>query len=132
MSIAAVSGDWIGYYNYGDSGPHHNMELVLHFQDGIISGYGIDDVGKFSICGQIICESLNWIKSYKKHSVLYDGNFENNRVWGTWTTSLCEGGFLLWPRNGGKEGQSDNLESNPIADELPILAPFCRNRQRTP
>jgi hypothetical protein len=44
------SGPWVGFYNCGP-GDRHRMDLHLTFADGIVTGDGNDDVGRFLIRG---------------------------------------------------------------------------------
>jgi len=59
------SGDWIGFYAYGDSQAHHTMELNLSFAGSLIAGRGIDDIGMFSINqANAICTLHSYITSF--------------------------------------------------------------------
>jgi hypothetical protein len=121
-----LSGDWIGYYNYGSQQTRHHMELNLQFQGSVISGGGMDDVGRFSISGCILGLDVSWTKSYQSHSVEYQGSLDNNRIWGTWIIVFEHGGFLIWPRNGGDGGQRERPEAKPIEKEWLIGFPFAQ------
>jgi hypothetical protein len=95
-----LSGDWIGHYNYGDSQALHTMEMNLSFVDNLLSGHGIDDVGRFTIIGTHNGESCSWTKTYSTHGIEYEGSLEEGRIWGTWHVGWTRGGFMIWPRKG--------------------------------
>ncbi len=99
------SGPWTGFYNYGP-GDRHRMDLELTFANGIMSGTGSDDVGRFRIKGRYDASAgeCHWTKSYLgAHDVYYRGFREGKGIWGTWEITIhSHGGFHIWPRNAGE------------------------------
>lgn len=99
------SGEWEGFYTYalGVSATQHPMTFFLEFWNGIISGYGNDEIDVFSWRGKynkaiMTCEI---IKFYATYSVDYKGYIDENGIWGTWTikNSDKKGGFHVWNKN---------------------------------
>lgn len=95
------SGDWEGFYTYrtNGGGQRHRKRCVLHFSDGMVTGHGTDDIGAFSWQGTYDTEALtcSLTKTYPTHEVAYQGQVDENGIWGTWSIGLWSGGFHLWP-----------------------------------
>lgn len=97
------SGEWEGFYTYHD-GPdaaRHMMSFVLHFQNNIVTGHGSDDIASFIWRGHYNKENLRcqMTKHYDTHTVFYDGNVDENGIWGMWTIGgYLRGGFHIWPK----------------------------------
>ena len=85
------------------------MQLHLTFSQGILSGDGNDDVGRFLIKGRYDAPSreCHWTKSYVgAHDVFYRGFREGKGIWGTWEITIQHhGGFHIWPRDAGEGEQ---------------------------
>lgn len=86
--------------------------MCLSFQDGIIRGEGLDDIGYFSVTGFYDAETrqCRWHKKYSSHTIYYNGFNDNNRIWGTWEEPAFlwnKGGFQLWP-----EGYSEAVSES--------------------
>lgn len=117
------SGEWEGFYKYTFTFlPKGEMSFLLHFENGIITGTGSDDVGAFSWRGTYDKEELRcqMTKKYGTHSVFYDGHVDENGIWGTWKLSdFTKGGFHIWPKKGGEEEEEEEV----VAEEEvePIL-----------
>lgn len=121
------SGPWVGFYNYFP-GDRHRMDLDLVFKDGSLDGFGVDDVGQFTIKGSYDAASreCSWIKTYPgSHSVYYQGYREGKGIWGRWEIAHnCHGGFHIWPRTAGEaddmalEQEKSESESNAAPVEL--------------
>jgi len=81
------------------------MQLHLAFANGVMSGDGNDDVGRFLIKGRYDSQSAecHWTKSYVgAHDVFYRGFREGKGIWGTWEIGILNhGGFHIWPRQAG-------------------------------
>jgi hypothetical protein len=122
------SGRWTGFFLQAQ-GPHpgkHQMELLLTFRQGSITGEGRDWVGKFVIKGRYATGDgkCHWSKRYLgKHDVFYQGYNEGKGIWGTWEIPpaqnmgmLFRGGFHIWP-----EGMADP-SGNQLTEEadLPV------------
>ena len=98
------SGDWEGFYTYS-SGPDaekHHMTMQLNFRAGIVTGTGQDDIAPFTWKGtydtnNFVCQL---IKSYQTHPVSYNGQVDENGIWGTWQLDFVSGGFHIWPKKG--------------------------------
>ena len=122
------SGRWTGFF-LQTQGPHpgkHQMELLLNFRQGSMTGEGRDWVGKFVIKGRYATGDgkCHWSKRYLgKHDVFYQGYNEGKGIWGTWEIPpaqnmgmLFRGGFHIWP-----EGMADP-SGNHLTEEadLPV------------
>ena len=101
------SGDWEGFYIYqqGPGSDQHKMEMRLNFENGIISGSGSDDVAAHSWRGNYDLKSMSCelTKNYPSHSVRYQGNIDENGIWGNWQLNIWQGGFHIWPKKQKEE-----------------------------
>ena len=100
------SGEWEGFYLDPRVPGKGQMNLFLHFSDGLVTGRGTDPVGGFSFSGHYNAEGLFCVmtKSYATHEVFYDGRADENGIWGTWSIQGdFSGGFHIWPKKIGKE-----------------------------
>ena len=128
------SGPWVGFYNYRP-GDRHRMELALSFADGVMTGDGNDDVGRFLVEGRFDLPGgeCHWTKSYiGAHQVSYRGFREGKGIWGTWEISLfAHGGFKIWPRTtaDGETQRETAEQTEPVeAIEEPAAAPLvCKS-----
>ena len=116
------SGPWTGFYNY-HPGDRHRMDLHLSFANGLISGEGNDDVGRFLIKGRYDASNgeCHWTKSYiGRHDVFYRGFREGKGIWGTWEIKLfSRGGFHIWPRHAGEgEKETESAETGQPVDAI--------------
>lgn len=108
------SGEWEGFYCYNFEPTQHKMEIKLFFDDGVISGSGIDDVLPFIWKGTYDLDNLKVTmeKIYATHNVFYDGDVDENGIWGVWNmyhlanamvkdhpimNRYIKGGFHIWP-----------------------------------
>lgn len=97
------SGPWLGFWIQKPIPPgKHEMELHLHFRDGLMTGDGRDWVGKFTIRGSydVTTGACRWIKQYVgRHAVQYVGYNEGKGIWGRWeiASERLHGGFCIWP-----------------------------------
>lgn len=100
------SGKWVGFYLDKRMPGKHQMETVLTFADGILTGAGRDRVGAFTFKGtyDLADGKCEWVKQYiSAHSIDYRGFNEGKGIWGTWDyATLVTGGFHIWP-----EGMAD-------------------------
>ena len=118
------SGPWVGFYNY-QPGDRHRMQLNLTFTNGVISGDGNDDIGRFLIKGRYDCQvsECYWTKTYLgAHDVFYRGFRERKGIWGTWEItsqqSVMRGGFHIWPKGmPDPTGQTLSAEADLPAQE---------------
>lgn len=95
------SGKWRGFYNYVPGGIHHEMEMELNFENGVIKGKGKDDIGDFVIHGKYDENSgyCEWIKKYvNAHEVFYWGYRDDLAIYGQWKIKTSRGGFYISPR----------------------------------
>jgi hypothetical protein len=116
------SGPWTGFYNY-QPGDRHRMELGLTFANGVMSGDGVDDVGRFLINGRYDAASheCHWTKTYVgAHDVYYRGFREGKGIWGTWEIRILDhGGFHIWPRGMGEgETRAESAEAEAPVDAV--------------
>jgi len=97
------------------------MELTLTFANGVMSGDGVDDVGRFLIKGKYDAGSREcyWTKSYLGgHDVFYRGFREGKGIWGTWEIRIqYHGGFHIWPRGAG-EGNTEAASAEEPVDAI--------------
>lgn len=120
------SGPWTGYFLQPLLPGRHQMDLLLTFRHGQMTGEGRDWVGEFLIRGQYKLEdgTCHWTKRYVgKHDVFYKGYNEGKGIWGTWEIpaegSHWKGGFHIWP-----EGMPDPTGGHlSTAAELPVEEP---------
>jgi hypothetical protein len=116
------SGPWTGFYNY-QPGDRHRMDLALTFANGLMSGDGADDIGRFLIKGRydtVNCECY-WTKTYVgAHDVFYRGFREGKGIWGTWEITIQQhGGFHIWPRAAGRgEEHAESAETAAPVDAI--------------
>src|SRR5882757_4722682 len=93
------------------------MQLHLTFANGVISGDGNDDIGRFLIKGRYDSQTAesHWTKTYVgAHDVFYRGFREGKGIWGTWEIAIHNhGGFHIWPRGAG-EGESDSQTAEQV------------------
>lgn len=116
------SGPWTGFYNYRP-GDRHRMDLALTFANGLMSGDGTDDIGRFLIKGRYDAANREcyWTKSYiGAHDVYYRGFREGKGIWGTWEITIQQhGGFHIWPKAvGEEEAQVANAEAQAPVDAI--------------
>ncbi len=110
------SGEWEGFYCYDNTPLQHKMFIELTFKKGKISGSGIDDIDPFTWKGDYSLDTFKiaMIKTYSTHTVNYQGDIDENGIWGMWnfTESSREyrGGFHIWPKKQKSEENSEALE----------------------
>ena len=80
-----MSGSWSGWYE--QCGARHVMNVNLQIDcNGNISGSGCDDVGAFTVNGNVNqCNQVNFTKQYCGHAVYYNGIRNCNVISGNWT-----------------------------------------------
>ena len=95
------SGPWRGFFLMDHWPGRHQMELILTFRQGVITGEGRDFVGTFLIRGRYNLDDgkCHWTKRYiGKHAVAYQGYNEGKGIWGLWEIPPnWRGGFHIWP-----------------------------------
>ena len=111
------SGYWSGFYVYRNDPKRHEMQIMLDFKNGVITGDGQDDVGAFTFKGTYDLNSMTcqFIKFYSRHSINYQGQIDENGIWGKWfnvvnkppqmneevfkaiVNEMGSGGFHIWP-----------------------------------
>jgi hypothetical protein len=105
------SGKWTGFFLQRLIPGRHQMELILTFHQGTMTGEGRDWVGEFLIRGRYDTSDgrCHWTKRYVgKHDVFYEGFNEGKGIWGHWEITASSeyprqhGGFHIWP-----EGMTD-------------------------
>jgi hypothetical protein len=102
------SGKWVGFFLDKRMPGRHQMELLLTFAVGRMSGEGRDRVGKFTIEGhyEVTDGKCDFVKRYVKgHAVRYKGFNEGKGIWGTWELESATGGFHIWPEAMGDPTQ---------------------------
>jgi len=125
------SGKWIGFFLQPALPPgRHDMELLLTFRQGRLTGEGRDCVGQFVVQGTYELGSgrCEWIKQYVgRHAVYYRGYNEGKGIWGTWEivgeTPASRGGFHIWP-----EGMPDPTQPQ-LSEEAELPLPRAKRRR---
>ncbi len=133
------SGPWTGFYNYRP-GDRHRMDLALTFAEGVLSGDGVDDIGRFLIKGRYDAASREcyWTKTYVgAHDVFYRGFREGKGIWGTWEITIqYHGGFHIWPRGAAEgEEQAERAAVEEPVDAVAaqeVAAGGCESSSRAP
>jgi len=54
-------------------------------------------------------------KAYATHDVAYQGQVDENGIWGTWSLFISTGGFHLWPIDQEEEEEEAALEQEEVA-----------------
>ena len=110
------------------------MQLHLTFANGIISGDGNDDLGRFFIKGRFDSSQAecHWTKTYVgAHDVFYRGFREGKGIWGTWEIgNFAHGGFHIWPKRAGDSDPVMNSEFT--AEPVDAIATEISEAQLTP
>ena len=111
------SGEWEGFYTYPApfSGHKGTMSFYLLFHNATVEGEGMDEVGKFVWKGSyntqlMTCQITKYY--YGKHSVHYNGQVDENGIWGNWRiVGDWNGGFHIWPKTQAQEAMNTAIES---------------------
>ena len=116
-------GPWTGFYEEYDKDGNFPMSCTLTFTDGIISGSGSDEVGTFTFSGTYTTSDykVTMRKTYHTHSLLYEGNADENGIWGKWSfpaLKFVSAGFHIWPKKGEAESIKEALEVEEAIEEL--------------
>ena len=125
------TGAWEGFYTYamGPDADKHQMRCMLTFKNGTVAGGGSDDVGSFTYKGSYDTEQLicTMTKQYQTHTVSYQGQVDENGIWGTWKMRGGNGGFHIWPKASAKGGEAQLVEAEAKekeqVQEVPVVAP---------
>ena len=113
------SGPWTGFWMQRGWGKQR-MSLSLAFSNGVVTGVGMDVVGRFEFRGNYDLKSgrVRMTKQYVgAHRVEYDGANQDDGlwIWGIWSVFSHRGGFHLWP-----EGEDDPTQRKAAAElEMP-------------
>ncbi|MCS7168262.1 MAG: hypothetical protein RMI91_03890 [Gemmatales bacterium] len=125
------SGKWLGFFLQPALPPgRHEMELLLTFRQGQLTGEGRDCVGRFHVRGtyELAGGRCEWIKQYiGRHAVHYRGFNEGKGIWGTWEiigeVVPSRGGFHIWP-----EGMPDPTKPH-LSEEAELPLPKRKRRR---
>jgi hypothetical protein len=116
-----ASGKWEGFFLQPPIAGRSQMELVLTFQNGVMTGEGHDWGGEFLIRGQYDVQDglCHWLKQYiGKHQVFYRGFNEGRGLWGVWEIPqnwyASRGGFHIWPKGMADPTSADLKEEAPL------------------
>jgi len=116
------SGVWRGFWEQEGYGRQPMQDFHLHFRDGLVSGHGIDIVGRFTFHGEFNQKTgvVQLMKQYiGQHQVEYDGRPDGEGcIIGTWTVRMRTGDreyvwtgpFLLQPVVARPSGEEPILE----------------------
>jgi len=127
------SGAWEGFYCYHHTPKQHQMFVELFFENGTVSGSGVDDVAPFVWRGTYDLDTfkLKMTKFYKSHKVFYRGDIDENGIWGLWELGQdfsgippelvptikaafkndMTGGFHIWPKKHDSETNHNETEA---------------------
>jgi hypothetical protein len=96
-----ISGRYRGHWDQKAYGRQPMTDLVLHFEDGRITGAGEDLIGKFTFSGSYdAAGNLVMVKHYLgRHDVVYEGRYDGEgTIHGTWRIEpFWSGTFALAP-----------------------------------
>ncbi len=114
------SGEWEGLYKYPSvlqgMFEEGKMTFVIDFCNGEIIGFGSDQVGGYTWKGSYDLDQMQcWmIKSYTTHDIDYEGNVDENGIWGFWLTGhdRFKGTFHIWPKGREVEEVSEEKKNN--------------------
>ena len=110
------TGEWEGFYTYaqGPGASRHKMSFILAFKEGLVTGGGADDITTFNWKGKYDLENLTcqMTKYYHgRHTVFYNGNVDENGIWGMWKLgNWFTGGFHIWPKGSKTAAQIAEME----------------------
>ncbi|MET3019201.1 hypothetical protein [Flavobacterium hydatis] len=125
------SGEWEGFYCYSNSPAQHKMSIELNFVNSIISGSGVDDVNSFKWNGSYNLEhfKIKMVKTYPTHIINYNGDIDENGIWGVWDNpedlsffanlspniyqqakAMTKGCFHIWPKAAKNESKEEIKE----------------------
>jgi hypothetical protein len=95
------SGAWRGYWEQVFWGRQPMEDLVLHFEDGVVTGEGADVVGPFTFSGLYDERGqVTLVKQYiGLHRVVYQGTYDGEgTIYGRWSIGeQWSGPFALSP-----------------------------------
>jgi hypothetical protein len=99
---------------------------MLTFINGVMSGEGNDDVGRFFVRGRYDqhTRECHWTKTYVgAYDVFYRGFREGKGLWGTWEITIRHhGGFHIWPQGqGSEEALSQSAEVTQLVDAVGVV-----------
>ena len=126
------SGKWVGFFLDRRLPGKHQMEIVLTFANGRLTGTGCDRVGEFTFTGRydLADGKCEWVKQYvRAHAIAYRGFNEGKGIWGTWEyATAITGGFHIWP-----DGMADPTQPT-LSEEadVPLEAPPVREPEPIP
>lgn len=128
------SGIWEGFYCYHNSPIQHKMSIEIRFAKNKVSGSGIDDIGTFKWSGKYNLNNfkINILKNYPSHNIIYNGDIDENGIWGIWNNNedlsnlnfspeviiaikkvfnnRIKGGFHIWPKRKNESAKESTEE----------------------
>ena len=97
-----LSGPWVGFWV--EDLERGAMRLALRFSGEGVEGEGSDPVGEFTVHGSYAPgpERVRLLKTYRSHSIDYDGAWDGAMIAGRWRLRPLvhgeDGGeFEIWP-----------------------------------
>ena len=127
------SGEWEGFYTYhtNSMGEKSEMAFFLNFSKGKLEGGGSDNIGGFSWKGTYNLEALTckMTKSYAAHDVFYEGNVDENGIWGVChIPPYMNGGFHIWPKKTEQEAAAaEEYSAEKVLEKSKSLSPTNQN-----
>ena len=123
------SGEWEGLYKYPAiiQGLYEEgkMNFVIDFCDGGIIGFGSDQIGGYTWKGRYDIDKMQcWMtKSYTTHDIEYEGNIDDNGIWGFWLTGSdrFKGTFHIWPKGKSVNEVAEEKKENVVNIEKTMI-----------
>jgi hypothetical protein len=120
------SGKWVGFFLDRRLPGRHDMEIIITFANGKMTGAGRDRVGSFTFDGSynLADGKCEWVKQYvNAHAIDYSGFNEGKGIWGTWKLQwqglVSTGGFHIWPEGMADPTQPELEEEADVPVESP-------------
>lgn len=125
------SGPWTGYWTQPPIRSRGQMDLLLTFRAGQLTGCGRDVVGNFLFKGRYELRDggCKWVKCYLgKHDVHYEGVAQGKGIIGRWTIETPWGAqagrFAIWPEGEEEPTLLKLLEEADLPIENSLEAEF--------
>ena len=105
-------------------------DVSLTFSDGVITGSGLDGIGKYSISGHYDTKTgeCRWTERHAdRHEVSCLGFREGKGVWGFFKTGAARGEFLVWPTGSHEYTNRPKIDEEPKTIEGLTFAVYKRD-----
>lgn len=102
-ALEELSGPWVGWWVH--EGEREPMRLHLRFENGRVTGKGVDRLGGFEVAGTYRPEAVDLVKAYPLYSSRCRGKWDGLAVCGEWRIKSADrhesGPFEMWPEGDG-------------------------------